>query len=139
MQASLAQFQKLTETIRGKIHPSLKWEWDSRFHVVLLVLTVPQSKDIYGMLKAEFAENWVSESIKQAPQMVQQLADQVLGIRHGQLLFTMNPSDKVVFFAAWWPWDDGENISLRIGLRPVEGSPHAMDELEKVLRGWFGV
>jgi len=125
--------------VRENVHPSLSWDWDDRFHVSRLVLTIGQSKEVYSFMLKEFAENWVAESLPDAPVLIRHLADQIFGIRHGQLLFTMNNKSLTILFAAWWPWEDGQNISLRIGLRPVEGSHYREADLEKLLRNWFTI
>jgi len=135
----LSKMKDLCQRIRGEIHPSLAWDWDERFHVARMVLTLGQSKDVYSFMLKEFAENWVAESLPQAPDLIQRLADQIFGLRHGQLLFTMNNRSLIIVFAAWWPWEDGQNISLRIGMRPVEGSHHTEADLEKMLREWFTI
>ncbi|MFH1077175.1 MAG: hypothetical protein V1753_10180, partial [Pseudomonadota bacterium] len=36
-------------------------------------------------------------------------------LREGQNLYTLALSKEILLFAAWWPWESGENISLRIG------------------------
>lgn len=135
----LSSMKDLCQRIRGTIHPSLAWDWDSRFQVARMVLTLGQSKDVYSFILKEFAENWVAESLPQAPDLVQHLADQIFGLRHGQLLFTLNSRTHIIMFAAWWPWEDGQNISLRIGMRPVEGSKYTEADIEKMLREWFSI
>lgn len=132
-------FKTLCEQIKKAVDPSLAWEWDSRFGVSMIVFDAKQSKEIYEFIVKEFSENWGADSIGKAPKIVKTLADQILGIRRGQLLFTMSPHDMVVFFGAWWPWESGANVSLRIGMRPIEGSKYAEAELEKNIREWFGL
>lgn len=135
----IEEFKNLCEKIRSKVHPSLTWEWDDRFGSTLMVFTIGQSKDIYSFLSGEFAESWNSDTISKAPTTVKTLAEQIFGIRYGQLLFSMNPKDMVVVFAAWWPWENEKDISLRIGMRPIEGSQYSEEDLEKFLRSWFRI
>jgi hypothetical protein len=53
---------------------------------------------------------------RQRPDTVGVIKDDLGGLMAGQILFTSDPNRGVVLFCAWWPWGNGEKISIRIGL-----------------------
>ena len=54
-----------------------------------------------------------------------ELIDSGGGIQKGQCLFLQRHADGFVAFAVLWPWDDGEHITLKVG---VYEQPYAPSE-----------
>lgn len=115
----------------------LRWEWDSRFSAVLCVVKSPRDVAVLELVAALFPSGWDGKTISQAPDPVRALASD-WGLKAGQRLFTLDPADDPLFFAAWWPWGAGTTFSLRISC--VAGSPavEGHDPLTQ-LRRWFSL
>jgi hypothetical protein len=108
--------------------PGSGWSWDPRFKCV----TSSFGKDIADRAREAMAGvldgAWSPDSINQAPDEIRTLAARFGGVRAGQLLFTGEAvGGRMHLFALWWPWGDGETISLRVGVancdRPIELYP----------------
>jgi hypothetical protein len=115
----------------------LRWEWDARFAAVLGVIKAPRDVPALELLGGLFPGAWDHQTIAKAPDPVRARASAWGGLSAGQRLFTLDPSDDPLFFAAWWPWGGGAKSSLRIS---CASSPAAEghDPLTQ-LRRWFSV
>ena len=57
---------------------------------------------------------------------IQEIATRTGGIRSTQLILSGNVVAGVAPYGLWWPWDESQTISLRIGL---EGATNADQDL----------
>ncbi len=71
-----------------------------------------------------------------APEQIKTKSVDLGELRENQLLFTTDPGGNVLIFAAWWPWGNGEVVSVRIA-SPSNGEqpPEAQGILSKIK--WF--
>ena len=90
------------------------WKWDHRFEALLAEFSAIDEDEVRAVLERDLSMVWNSSNIREAPNIVQISAGIFGGLRSGQLLFTSDPSRDVFIFGAWWPWGNGETISLRI-------------------------
>jgi len=90
------------------------WKWDHRFEAFLAEFSADNGYELRAILERDFSKVWDSLNIREAPDIVKMCNNNFGGLRSGQLLFTTDPSQNVFVFGAWWPWGDGETISLRI-------------------------
>ncbi len=85
-------------------------------------------KEVCGELLADFdgvlSWKWDRKTIRNAPDIVKTGAGEFGDMRSGQLLFTSDPKGNMLILAAWWPWGDGEVVSLRIA-SSAEESPYS--------------
>ena len=115
--------------------PNTSWGWDTRF--VMLVSSFPKADE--GRARAAAARAleyaWDSTSLPTAPKSLQEFATSAAGgLRKGQLLMA-GRAGSLVMIGLWWPWRDGENITLRLGL-----GEHDADEAPySIVRALFGV
>ena len=65
--------------------------------------------------------------------------DDLGGLMAGQILFTSDPNRGVVLFCAWWPWGNGEKISIRVGLWSKNLSDAEYAENLQQLKVCFGL
>ena len=103
---------------------------------VLATFPVTESDTVTTALNDHFSRCWTSTDSSSASDLVKGVLDGLGGIREGQLLFTSNPDRLPMLFGAWWPWGNGETVSLRIGFDV--GSAESASLTEK-LKSWFGV
>ena len=90
------------------------WKWDDYFEAFLTEFSADNGDEYRAILERDFTKIWDSSNIHEAPDIVQKCSNNFGGLRSGQLLFTTNPIQDVFVCGAWWPWGDGETISLRI-------------------------
>ena len=102
--------KKLVDDFRG----ILSWEWDGRSRTILTKFSADQEKDVRTILEKFLPISWDSSSIGTAPQIVQTIDNQLGGLRPTHFLFSSDPSHDTFVFCAWWPWENGATISLRI-------------------------
>ena len=99
------------------------WKWDHRFEAFLTEFSADNGDEFRAILERDFSHVWDSSNIREALDIVQMCNNDFGGLRPGQLLFTTDPSQDVFVCGAWWPWGDGETISLRIA-SPVKILQH---------------
>jgi hypothetical protein len=90
------------------------WKWDHRFEAFLAEFSADKGEEFRAILERDFCKVWDCLNIREAPDIVKMCNNNFGGLRSGQLLFTTDPSQNVFICGAWWPWGDGETISLRI-------------------------
>src|SRR5690606_25889204 len=96
----------------------------SSFHVDL-------TRDCERALMSVFTDEYTQRSITKAPEHIQELGEEIGGIRADQRIFTMASSARLVPYAMWWPWGDEITISLRVGLAGYVGdSDHQRMQIE---------
>jgi len=116
--------------------PAPGWTWDGRFECSTSSFPVGQAGAVRAAVIAVLPAEWTLETILGAPAEVGALARRAGGLRSGQLLFTGGaPDATTVPFALWWPWSNGETISVRLGVSVAERPP----ELSPELRARFGL
>ncbi|MDF1592398.1 MAG: hypothetical protein P1P89_12855 [Desulfobacterales bacterium] len=117
----------------------LAWKWDDRFQTVLAEFNVDNKERIHNPLVSRLDRIWDSSNIDKAPEAVQTIISRFGGIMPGQLLFTSDPGQDALAFCAWWPWGNGETISIRLAafyLKPVDADP---TQGAHRLKEWFGI
>ena len=90
------------------------WKWDHRFEAFLAEFSADNGDEFRAILERDFSQVWDSSNIREAPDIVQMCNNIFGGLQSGQLLFTTDPSQDFFICGAWWPWGNGEAISLRI-------------------------
>jgi hypothetical protein len=117
----------------------LAWKWDDRFQTVLAEFNVDNKTLVHNALERRLDRIWDSSHIEKAPEVVQTIIAGFGGIMPGQLLLTSDPGRDAVVFCAWWPWGNGETISIR--LAPFYQKPLDSDRAEGTqrLKEWFEI
>jgi len=127
--------KELSNTFQGV----LSWKWDDRFQTVLAEFNIDNQAHIHEVLIRRLDRIWDSSTIETAPEAVRTIIDAFGGIMPGQLLLTSDPDRDAFVFCAWWPWGNGETISIR--LAPYFQKPPDSDSNGQVLqlKEWFGI
>ncbi len=137
MQDNKTDLENVCREILNTSQGSLSWKWEDRFQVMLATFSVDNRDDIRTILGRDLEITWDSSNIESASDAIKVINRNLGGLRSGQLLFTSDPSQGAFIFCAWWPWGDGETISIRIG-------PYYKDTLDsdrtdqiQLFRSWF--
>ena len=117
----------------------LLWKWDSYIDAVLAEFDVGDKDSIRAILERYLGSTWDNSNIDKAPDMVQMIDNNLVGLRPGQLLFTSDPNQDTIVFGAWWPWGDGKTISIRIAPFYKKLSDPEKAEQIKLFKSWFGI
>lgn len=114
-----------------KLWPKKGWSWDYRFNCVASSFHVDLTTECERAVLAIFPDEYSQRTITKAPEHIQELAEEVGGIRADQRIFTMPSNARLVPYAMWWPWGDEITISLRVGLAGYVGeSDHQRMQVE---------
>ena len=116
MRNEMAEVEACCRQIMTDTRALLAWEWDDYIGAVLSKFNVKHSAYVGRILDSCFASKWIDTDIAKAPASVRELADSLGGLRETQRLYVTSSEDKITAFGAWWPWGDGQTISIRIGL-----------------------
>ena len=117
----------------------LSWEFDPRFRAAIATFPASDQQGIKTGLQAGFDQVWTTADLASAPERVRELAKKVGGLRGGQLLFAAHSDTDPILFGLWWPWGNGQTISIRVLF-----SARTLDEPSKAallasFKGWFGL
>jgi len=118
---------------------TLSWKWDSWIETVLAEFGVGDKDSIRAILERYLGSTWDSSNIGKAPDIVRVINSKLGGLRPGQLLFTSDPNQDEIIFCAWWPWGNGETISIRIAPSYKKRSDSEKAAQIKLFKGWFGI
>ena len=130
------RFFDICGKIKNVLPGSPMWELDDRYNTVVAVFDKDSSETIFSALKALFSQEWGKKTVRKAPARVKSITDSISGINKGQIVFTTDDIADAVLFAAWWPWGDGMNISLRIG---ISDSSLNAEDIKNHLSEWVGL
>lgn len=129
----------ICEAVRSGGAAIFKWEWDDRFRAALSPFRRSDSSKAHSLLEQSFGTGWRIDSIGAAAPAVLRVAEFFGGLRPGQELFVSAPGPAVGTCACWWPWGDGETISVRIALLTESVSEQEKPALISEFRSWFAV
>jgi hypothetical protein len=102
------------------------WSWDSRLSCITSSFSVQFEADARAALAQTLPTEWTASTLPKAPPRLRTLAEQFGDVRAGQLLLTGGSLEGLFAFGLWWPWGNGQTISLRVGLAdvPVNKEPY---------------
>jgi hypothetical protein len=135
----LGHFKAACEAIVKGGDEIFGWQWDDRLRAALAAFPRSHSPKAHALLAEGFAQCWNKDSIRGASPAVLKIAESVGGLRAGQELFLSDAERSMRMCACWWPWGDGDTISVRIMLL-TEGVAEAQEPRPlKEFQSWFGL
>lgn len=137
MQDNLDQIATLCSNIKLSVPKSYKWEWDSRFECALVVVPKKDANKVVQNLEKHFINKFDISTINKASTFIKSFVDSVLGLNAGQIFFHSDEKNDLIIFGAWWPWGNGENFSIRIGICSFNEAAFNKIDMKKTLSGWF--
>lgn len=106
--------EKICSRIYSECNTLVAWNWDDRFQAVLSEFPADKEKEVISVLEKHFDSCWDEETINYAPGKVRSVAKGLGEVRQGQRLFCSDPNQDALLLGAYWPWQNGEKISLRM-------------------------
>ena len=139
MHLKKSDLEKVSRELLSASWGVFSWKWDHRFEAFLTEFSADNRDEFRAILERDFSNVWDSSNIRKAPDIVKMCSNYFGGLRSGQLLFTSDPSQDIVIFGAWWPWGNGETISLRIASPSKEIQYEKKTGFFKRLKDLFGL
>ena len=133
------ELAKVCTNLRSAFERILEWKWDGRFGTVLAEFPPEKKASVLGILDQSLVSRWDSATIGEAPESAKKVKEHLGGLMAGQLLLLSDPNAEPLVFCAWWPWGNGQTISIRIGLFSETTGAEEKGTLTQALKGWFGV
>ena len=135
----LDALEAICQRISLNIPEKCPWRWDKEFNLALSVIDRQDEIMVELPLTLEFSHKWDFATINNADSAIRDYFQAGFGIVPGQKLFTMDPVNDVVLYAAWWPWGDDERISLRLGLVSVSDEKLDNAEIKRLICRWLNL
>lgn len=115
--------------------PTRGWSWDPRLLCCTSSFTTEQEPAARTATALALPTEYTSATVIRAPQQLRDVTERAGGVRAGQLVLSNGPLNGLLIYGLWWPWGDGETVSLRVGLADVD--PNREPSLK--FRDVFGV
>ncbi|BBO66846.1 hypothetical protein DSCA_07760 [Desulfosarcina alkanivorans] len=135
----LDDLETICQRISLNIPEDCPWRWDKEFNLALTVIDRKDEIMVELPLTLEFSHKWDFATINDAEAPIRDFFQAGFGVVPGQKVFTMDPFQGVVLYAAWWPWGDDERISLRLGLVSVSGEKMDKSEVKSLICSWLNL
>jgi hypothetical protein len=100
--------------------PTRGWSWDPRLFCVTSSFTTEQEPAARKATQIALQNEWTAATLARSPQALRDVVERAGGIRQGQLALSTGPLNGLLAYGLWWPWGDGETVSLRVGLADVD-------------------
>ena len=123
MYLNKSELQVVCSELLADLDGELSLKWDKRFQALLSEFPSKDKENISSILDKHLIQKYDRKTIKTAPDNVLESAGLFGDLRSDQLLFSSADDSKALVLAAWWPWGDGERISLRILSPDPEAKP----------------
>ncbi len=114
MHLNKPELQEAASELLADLEGMLSWKWDKSFQALLTEFPSGDKSNIGPILEKHLIKKYDKKTIRKAPENLRTSAGLFSNLRSKQLLFASDPEGSVLVFAAWWPWNDEDRISLRI-------------------------
>jgi len=131
--------EQAASTLSNSLSRILDFRRDDRFLVVLGEFKIEEKHKARAILETYLPEIWDEENLHSAPQSIDNITSAFGGINAGQELLTATFPGEGILFCAWWPWRNGQVVSLRIGVINRNAEETLTDAGLSDVMAWFGV
>lgn len=105
--------------------PARGWSYDDRFECAASSFDADFAPQARQLLAPLFPQAVSERTLPSASAPIREIAARTGGVRAAQMIFSAAPVSGLTPYALWWPWEEAQTISLRIGL---DGASHAQLE-----------
>ena len=131
-------FADICSKISLNIPSTSPWSWDNRLKTAMVVFDKEEMDVVYIPITLEFDTRWDYATIESSPPHFYEYFKREFGIIPGQKIFASTDGSDTILFAVWWPWGDGNKISLRVGLYNGNDT-NDMNLIKDSLTQWFQI
>jgi hypothetical protein len=107
--------------------PKRGWSFDNRFNCVASSFDADFAAEAKKLLAPIFPQTFTERTLAGASPAIREVALRTGGVRSTQLIFGADPVQGITPYALWWPWEEAQTISIRLGLEGASYS--ALDDL----------
>lgn len=137
----LDKFKTICSRTGLNIPPGCQWAWDARFGHALVVFAKEDLELILLPITLEFEQKWDFATIDGSAAMISEFVHSGFGLMPGQDFFIARDKAHrdLILYATCWPWGNGDNFSLRVGIicsRPETLSTH---QIREYLTAWLPI
>ncbi len=127
--------QRIIKILEGQ----LSWKWDERFGTALAEFSTSDEKSIRTAMKTHLGDVWADDNSETAPESIQTIIHYFGGLNPGQKLFASTPDKNDIILCAWWPWGNGQSISIRLGVFCESFSDEDNEKLTQMFKCWLNL
>ena len=137
----LEKFKAICNRIDLNIPAGNRWEWDAKYNHALVVFDKEDLELILLPIALEFEQNWDFHTIDGSSRLISEFIQSGFGLMPGQNLFVAGDQNAsgVMLYATCWPWGDGANFSLRVGLFSQDPDFPKPQQIKGLLSDWFNI
>jgi hypothetical protein len=117
----------------------LSWSWDARLGAALATFSAGQAEAVSSIVQQGLGLRFDYATLAEAHPAVRARAAAIGGLRPGQWLAACEADTGALAAAAWWPWNGGQTISMRVFPVVASADRTEIETLSAAFRGWFGV
>ena len=137
----LEKYKTICDRIGLNIPATNEWKWDDKYNHALVVFNKEDLELILLPIALEFEQNWDFATIDDSSRLICDFIQSGFGLMPGQNLFVAADENAagLLLYATCWPWGNGDNFSLRVGMfsdNPDSPSPQFTKSL---LTEWFNI
>ena len=138
---ALDKFKSICSRISLNIPTTNRWAWDDKFNHALVVFDKEDLELILLPIALEFEQSWDFNTIENSSHPVNAFIQSGFGLMPGQNLYiaTDEKIAGLLLYATCWPWGDGDNFSLRVGMFSEDLNFPEPQALKSMLTTWFDI
>jgi len=106
--------ETICEQLFNDFRGLLTWKWDDQARTFLTDFDTEKELNIRTVVEKHLPNLWDISNIHRASPGVQEVYKNLGKLRPTQFLFSSDLIGEDFVFCAWWPWDNGQKISLRL-------------------------
>ena len=137
----LNKFRTICQRIALNIPEGCQWAWDDKFGHAVVVFAKEDLELILLPIALEFEQKWDFTTIDGSAAMISEFVHSGFGLMPGQDFFIAldNHHRELMLYATCWPWGDGDNFSLRIGVFCSQGELLSSHQIRACLTEWLPI
>ncbi len=135
----MEQFKKICGQVLIEVSLAYRWQWDENLNVALVSFDKEREEAVLSALSTGFDQDWDFSTIAGAPEPISEFFGTSFGLFPGQKVFSCDNGSGLILLALWWPWGNGDKISLRIGMLSSGEEAADKSEIRDALMQWFAI
>lgn len=134
---NISKIEQSCRQLVTSFEKQVSWQWDDRFGAVLAQFNVKEKEKIHKIIESHMSDIWVAENKNDAPKAIKNTIENFGGLEPGQKLYTSTFDGNNLFLCAWWPWGNGQTISIRMTIFADSLNDEENEELMQMFKIWF--
>jgi hypothetical protein len=135
------KFKTICHRIGLNIPAGCQWVWDDKFGHAVVVFAKEDRELILLPIALEFEQKWDFTTIDGSAAMISEFVHSGFGLMPGQDFFIAQDDahGDLILYATCWPWGDGDNFSLRVGIFSSRKDIISANQIRSHLTAWLPI